>query len=149
MALINTCFWCLKPLDKTLKFNIETDTMAFNGYEPCDTCKELFSRGIQVLGVSKSQTFKQQPAITVDKDNNCLYPTGRMFLAPEEWVRSFLSEDEERIILEAVIKHKVMLLPDHVLEDIMNELNKNDCGYVDNDALIQKEQQAVVNKKGI
>lgn len=140
--LIDTCFWCLKPFDKNIEFDKEKDTMCFKGYKPCPTCNELFSKGIQVLGVSKEQTIPNQPAMTVDKDNNSLYPTGRMFLAPIEWVMEFLADEPDT--LAEVIKHKVLLLPDHVVEQALSELDKTDSGFVEDEDLIQKQQNAKI-----
>lgn len=141
--LVDTCFWCLKPIDKTIKFDKEKDTMSFKGYKPCPTCTKIFSNGIQVLGVSKEQTIINQPAMTIDKDNNPLYPTGRMFLADNNWVCEYLKDEPD--ILSEVIKQKVLLLPDKVVEEGLSMLNKTDSGYVGDEDLIQKQQTAQIN----
>lgn len=140
--LIDTCFWCLKPMDKNIAFDKEKDTMLFNGYKPCPNCNNLFSKGIQVLGVSKERIIPNQPAMTVDKENNSLYPTGNMFIAPEEWVQEFLSDNQD--MLKAVMEHKVLLLPNDTVEKALEIFDKEDSGIIEDKDLIQKQQDGKI-----
>ena len=142
MAEVEMCFWCMRPLDKSIQFDKEKDTAIFTSYKPCHECRELFSHGYQIIGVQNEQMMNGQIPITRDKNNNPLYPNGQMFLAPEEWVRAFLSEDKDKPMLEEVLKHKVMLLPREVIASIIADIQSN-APMVDEE-MVEKQQNGKV-----
>ena len=72
------------------KEDSEMPMRAIVDYEPCDTCKELFSKGVHVIGVTTEPMIENMFPIVKD-DNITLYPTGSMFVAPEQWVTDFLT----------------------------------------------------------
>lgn len=121
-SMTKCCFWCLKPLDPDKKLQ-EGEKMYFESYVPCERCEELFSHGIQVIGVSPSMVMPGMIAVTKDNNGNPLYPTGAMFLASEDWVREILSEESDKEMLNEVLKARKMLMPDEIVGDVVNKLN--------------------------
>ena len=95
-SMTKCCFWCLKPLDPDKKLQ-EGEKMYFESYDPCERCEELFSHGIQVIGVSTSMVMPGMIAVLKDGEGKPLYPTGSMFLATEEWTRELLKDEPEKL----------------------------------------------------
>lgn len=120
-----TCFWCGKDKGVALMGRIDRDdkqapAKIFHDYEPCDDCKELFSHGIHIIGVSDTPTFPNQPSIKSYNGTN-LYPTGTFTLAkPEFIIRILESEDAARQVLEA----KTMLMESSALEQFLKSYNE-------------------------
>lgn len=53
-------------------------------YEPCDKCKEQWSKGVAIIEVSQTPLSDGRPPIQKD-----LYPTGRhVVIKPEAWSRA-------------------------------------------------------------
>lgn len=138
------CFWCLKPFDKNETFDKEKDTMRFSTYTPCETCQELFSKGIHVIGVDEQPRIQGQPAMSKTQDGKELYPNGTMFLASKEWVEQFLDQPEDKEYLENVLKEKVMLLPSSLLDRIIesfNEEDKEDKNLIEDEEILESTNE--------
>ena len=117
---VDTCFWCLKPFDDTIKFDKERDQITFSSYEPCKHCQEIFSKGIHVMGVSKEPYVKNQPGISQDNDGNVLYPTGSTLVVSEDVVKEWLDYDDvSRKLLDNVLEYKVLMLPEEAMSAIV------------------------------
>lgn len=119
---IERCFWCGKPKSGEIKETEETiKNSVINNYEPCDACKASFGNGIHVIGVTKEPIVKNMFPISKD-DKNTLYPTGSMFVASEEFIKDMLSDESEKELLEAVLKEKVLMIPNELCEQIVNDV---------------------------
>lgn len=118
---IERCFWCGKPKSGEIKETEETiKNSVINNYEPCDTCKASFGNGIHVIGVTKEPIVKDMFPISKD-DKNTLYPTGSMFVANEEFIKEMLSDESEKELLEAVLKERVLMIPNELCDQIVND----------------------------
>lgn len=125
---IPVCFWCGKPknelalLGKIDKEDSEAPQKLIVNYEPCDACKELFSKGIHVIGCSDKPIVETMFPIMQD-EKHCLYPTGSMFVASEEWVKDFLKANESEDMIENVLERKTLLMPDSIVNQIIEDSN--------------------------
>lgn len=137
-AIVKCCFWCLKPLNENVVLG-ENDKMVFESYEPCEKCAELFSHGIQVMGVSHTMVMPGMIPVTKDDKGEPLYPTGAMFLASEQWVRELLKEESEKELLTEVLLTKKMLMPDAIVGAIINDLEQQNAEVPD---LVEDEVNA-------
>lgn len=125
---IPVCFWCGKEknevalLGKIDKEDFEAPRRVILNYEPCDKCKKLFGKGIHVIGVTEEPIVPGMFPI-VDDSRAKLYPTGSMFIAPEDWVKDFLTVNERENMIEEVLAKKSLLMPDHIVCQIVDESN--------------------------
>lgn len=125
VSMVKCCFWCLKPLEegRILK---DDDKLVFESYEPCEKCAELFSHGIQVIGVSPNMVMPGMAPVTKDDKGNPLYPTGAMFLTTEQWVRELLKEEHEKDMLKEVLAARKLLMPDEIVGMLVAELDEQE-----------------------
>ena len=120
------CFWCGKEknevalMGKMDKQDSEAPRHMVVDYEPCDTCKELFSKGVHVIGVTSQPMAKGQFPIMQNPE---MYPTGSMFVAPKEWMKAFLEENQHPEMVNDVLEKGVMLMPDEIVSKIVEESN--------------------------
>lgn len=120
------CFWCGRDkkevaiLGKIDKQDSEAPKRTVVDYEPCDDCKELFSKGIRVIGVSEHPMIEGQFPIMQDPE---MYPTGSMFVSSKEWIKSFLEENEHPEMVDDVLEKGVMLMPDEIVSKIVEDSN--------------------------
>lgn len=124
-SMVKCCFWCLKPLDPNVELK-DDDKLVFETYEPCEKCAEMFSHGIQVIGVSPDMVMPGMTPVTKDEKDTPLYPTGAMFLATEDWVRELLKDENEKPMLEEVLKARKILMPDALVGLIIKDLEEQD-----------------------
>lgn len=123
---IPICFWCGKEknevalLGQINKEDSEAPRRVIMDYEPCEQCKELFSMGIHIIGVSTEPIVETMFPI-VNDDNIKLYPTGSMFVSTEEWVTSFLTANNQQSMLENVLSSRVLMLPDTIVTEIIDD----------------------------
>lgn len=123
---IPICFWCGKEknevalLGQINKEDSEAPRRVIMDYEPCEQCKELFSMGIHIIGVSTEPIVETMFPI-VNDDNIKLYPTGSMFVSTEEWVTSFLTVNNQQSMLENVLSSRVLMLPDTIVTEIIDD----------------------------
>ena len=73
------------------------------------TCKELFN-DVNIGNV-----------LLIDDGKIKLYPTGSMFVAPEEWIKDFLTANERESMIEEVLSKKSLLMPDKIVNQIVDE----------------------------
>ena len=129
---IPICFWCGKEKNEVallgeLKGDAEAPKHVIVDYEPCDKCKELFSKGIQIIGVVDQPIVDGMFPIVVDGDVE-LYPGGSMFLGTEEWVTRFLTENNEPELLKRVLESKKLLLPEHIVLQLIEDYKALESG---------------------
>lgn len=121
---IPVCFWCGKEknevalMGKMDKQDSAAPKHLIVDYEPCDKCKELFSKGVHVIGVTPKPITQGQFPIMQDPE---MYPTGSMFVAPKEWMRAFLKENQHEEMTDDVLEKGVMLMPDEIVSKIVEE----------------------------
>jgi hypothetical protein len=123
---IPVCFWCgqdkneVALMGKIDKEDSEVPRKLITNYEPCDKCKELFSKGIHVIGVTEKPIVEGMFPIV--KDNvKTLYPTGAMFVATEDWTQRFLTANEQEDMIPDVLEEKTLLMPDTIVNEIVRE----------------------------
>ena len=131
---IPVCFWCGKEknevalMGKMDKQDSAAPKHLVVDYEPCDTCKELFSKGIHVIGVTPKPIAQGQFPIMQNPE---MFPTGSMFVAPKEWMKSFLEENEHPEMVNDVLEKGVMLMPDEIVSKIVEESNAPEMEVAD------------------
>lgn len=125
---VERCFWCGRPKDKTItEEQAATMDSVINNYVPCDSCKEIFAKGIHVIGVTKEPIVEGMFPISTDEDSN-LYPTGSMFVANEEFIEDMLSEESEKELKENVLKERILMLPDELVSQIVQDARNAEQG---------------------
>ena len=127
---IPICFWCGqeknevalmgKIEDSRKKEDIEAPKHCIINYEPCDKCKELFAKGIHVIGVV-NQPITEGMFPIVNDDKQTLYPTGSMFVATEDWAKRFLTANKQEKMIDDVLEKKVLLIPDEIVVSMIKE----------------------------
>lgn len=145
MAKIDCCFWCGLPKDQSIEFEGAWDEkyqkdIVVGSYEPCDRCKELIGDGIHVMGATKDPIVEGMPPIIQDGDVT-LYPTGSMFVATEQIIRGLLADDsadeegkkELDSKIEAVLKDRVMFLPEETVVAIIEQIQEERKGEPNNE----------------
>ena len=121
---IPICFWCGKEkneialMGKIDKKDSEAPRHVIMDYEPCDHCKELFAKGIQVIGVT-DQPIMEGMFPLIDDGQKKLYPTGAMFVATEDWTQRFLTANESEGMIDDVLEKKVLVMPSTLVEEFI------------------------------
>ena len=144
---IPQCFWCGKDKNEIALFGKmdRQDSPAprhvILDYEPCDKCKELFDKGIQVIGVIEEPIIKNMFPICERPDGTKLYPTGTMFVSSEDWIHRLLSEPEEQELLDSVLKQRKMLMPNEICEAYVEQAKSIDAP----DLMEQQEEESNEN----
>ena len=124
---IPICFWCGKEKNEIALMgeigeeDLQAPMKAIVNYEPCDKCKELFSKGIHVIGVVDKPLAKGHFPI-VDNHDIKLYPTGSMFVATEDWAVRFLEGNEQEHMIDNVLQKRVFLLPDEFVTEMVKDV---------------------------
>ena len=123
---IPICFWCGKDKDEIAlmgridKEDSEAPHKLIMDYKPCSGCKELFSKGVHVIGASDHPMIPKMFPI-VDDGSIKLYPTGKMFVASENWIQEFLKANHKENMIDNVLKEKTLIMPDSVVSEIIQE----------------------------
>lgn len=120
-SVIERCFWCGRPKDGEIEETEETiKNSVINNYSPCKKCKESFGNGIHVIGVVDKPIVDGMFPISKD-DKQTLYPTGSMFVANDDFIKEMLSDEGEKELLENVLKERMLMIPNEVCEQIVND----------------------------
>ena len=118
---IERCFWCGRPKSGAIEETEETiKNSVITNYQPCDACKKSFADGIHVMGVTTEPIVQGMFPISKD-EKNTLYPTGSMFVANEEFIKDMLSDESEKELLENVLQDRVLMIPNELCEQIVND----------------------------
>lgn len=130
-ATVPVCFWCgqdkneiafLGKIGKSKAEDPEAPMHMILDYEPCDMCKELFSRGIHVFGVTEKQPDDKRPPITTAGGGTPMYPTGTFFVGTRDWIKRLLSDNPET--LDEVLDKGTLALSDDMVVSIIEEFKK-------------------------
>lgn len=118
------CFWCTKETGKPVMLSEvngkKPPLKAILNYEPCESCKDMFSRGIHVIGVVTEPLAETIPPIMKD-GNIALYPTGSFFVATPEWTTQMLKTNDKQEMIQDVLSHKVLMMPEEIVSQIIKE----------------------------
>jgi hypothetical protein len=115
--------WCGEPTNEiALVGKLPKDAAAPKysviSYEPCDKCKELWSKGVALIEVTLNQ-IDGRPPFAKNELGEEAYPTGRFIVLTTEGVKHFFNKDMEAgklmAVDEEVYRH---------LEKIFNESSK-------------------------
>ena len=123
---IPICFWCGHDKNEVVlmgridREDSEAPRRLILNYDPCDKCKELFSKGIHIIGVTEQPIIEGMFPI-VDDGKATLYPTGSMFVATEDWVQRFLIANKQEGMIENVLEKKMLMMPDTIVTEIVKE----------------------------
>jgi hypothetical protein len=136
---VRACFWCMKAFDGETKID-DDSVLVFQSYEPCDKCKEIYSHGIRMIGVTNHPQFEGMPPIGQgNSEDEYLYPGENVFIAPEDMVKRILDRDDEKELLDAVLENRVMLMPDKNVGDIIEQAKKANGPMVNVDDASEEE----------
>lgn len=137
---IPVCFWCGKEKNeialmgrvrkresrntaygtrstRVVDNDVEMPMRMVLDYEPCDCCKEQFSKGVQLIECT-NRPVDERPALSKDDIGNSVYPTGRtLVLKPEAAQRMF---NIDKSMLEA---GKKLCMPEEVFNQLMPTSN--------------------------
>lgn len=118
------CFWCTKETGKPVMLpevnGKKPPARAILNYEPCEACKEMFSKGIHIIGVVDKPFAETMPPIVCEEEMK-LYPTGSFFVASPEWTEQMLKANNNQRMVENVLKHRVLMMPDEIVQGIVKE----------------------------
>jgi primase-polymerase (primpol)-like protein len=124
---IPICFWCGKEkneiamLGKIDKEDSEAPRKLILNYEPCDECKKLIGEGIHVIGVQPTPVVKNMMPISTNPE---MYPTGSFFVATPQWTQAVLIQNGQEQIVEDVLKKQVLLMPEEIVAQIIDEASE-------------------------
>jgi hypothetical protein len=136
---IPICFWCgeekneIAMLGKIDREDSKAPKAMIFDYEPCDKCKELFDKGIQVIGITDTPIIKDMFPI-VDTDSTTVYPTGCFYIAPVDWVEEFLKDNGHPEMVDEVLKSKKLLLPNDFVLSVIKEIQELESETVEDES---------------
>lgn len=116
------CFWCggdkneIALLGRMNREDDEAPRKIFHDYEPCDKCKELFSHGVHIIGVSETPLIENMPPISV-QNNTEYYPTGVFTVASDDYIIRVLDSESAQQVLKA----RKMLMDSDMLKGLLDE----------------------------
>ncbi|KSV59151.1 hypothetical protein [Acetivibrio ethanolgignens] len=118
---IPVCFWCGEGKNEIallgkLKDDKKAPMYTVLDYEPCDKCKEMFKKGVLLVGVQ--YTSNGLPAIGKGDNNKPVYPTGTHAVVTKEWAAKAFSGTGAEVC-------GVNLLDDDVLQRMMSGKEEN------------------------
>lgn len=85
------CFWCRQIRQKIFVYDLGSVTPSYN---PCDTCRRSWDRGIAAIEISFEPNSPQQPPITPQMMS--AFPTGRWAVV-EKVAAEFLGFPKEAL----------------------------------------------------
>lgn len=126
---IPVCFWCGKDKGEIALLgrvrekdhngravrgsDLEAPMKMVLDYEPCDCCKEVFSRGVHLIECTPSVP-DNRPPLTRDENGNDMFPTGRTIVLKTEVAQNIFNVDKS--MLEA---GKELCLPQEIFNQLM------------------------------
>lgn len=94
-----TCVFCGEPkgvaLCGRLKGDAEAPKYMIADYEPCETCKSNWSKGVALIRTATKPPQKGMPPIQKD-EKGYVYPTGGYMVATQEAVKRIFEIDVEK-----------------------------------------------------
>ena len=121
-ATMPICFWCgedkgeIALLGK-LPGDKEAPARCVVDYEPCDTCKGHFSKGVWVIEIASDKTKFANPPM----DKKGAVPTGRsMVLADNFFIRTL--DDEE--LIDSILKSRKTFMDEETFTNILDQMTE-------------------------
>lgn len=127
--VVERCFWCGHLKDKSITDEDVSNKhlqAVIRDYVPCDACKDVFSHGIHVIGVTDHPIIEGMFPISHDEKAGDLYPTGAMFVANEQFVYGLFTDESEKEQRDRVLKERVLMLPNEFVENLVREAEEQD-----------------------
>lgn len=127
---ITKCFWCGSDKNElVLMGKLPGDEKApmhcIMDYDPCDKCKEAWSKGITLIGVTKTAAHKDQLPISQNQDGN-VYPSGNLACITEEAVKRLFSDNKTAEIRETLLKKRIAYFEEPFVKEFL-EKSKRKC----------------------
>lgn len=144
---IPICFWCGKEKNEIAlmgKINKNDDAAPrriIMDYEPCEHCKDIFSKGIHVIGVTEEPMVQGMFPIVIKDENTKLYPTGAMFVGTTDWVQRFLTANESEGMIKDVLEKKVLLMPNDQVVAFIEDIKTQDVPEMEVENLGETEDE--------
>lgn len=96
---IPVCFFCGQPKNEIallgrLKGDAEAPMHSILDYQPCDECREKFSQGVLLIGVTTRQPADGRPAMTAQGGVH-VYPTGSHAVMRAEAISTYFNVGQE------------------------------------------------------
>lgn len=122
-ASLMICFFCEESLGVALLGKLKDDKEApregIYGYEPCDTCKDNFKKGILLVGGGDKPYQDNQPSMS---ENPLFYPNGGYIVVREEAIRRWFDAETA----EQTIKMRKAFVPVEFITNILNQVEGDD-----------------------
>lgn len=125
---IPCCFWCgeqkneIALLGKIDKQDSEAPKNLIINYEPCYKCKNIFDKGIHVIGAVETP-INNFPRIAGD-EHCSMYPTGTFFVGIPDAIANMLRYNGLDHMVDNVLKTKKLVMPEKVVLEIINSLKE-------------------------
>lgn len=144
--LMPCCYWCGHDILSEPIITEKTDTelpvkrITVN-YDFCSKCNEIIGDNIKIIGVVDEQPIFNMPPISTDNNTGkTLYPGGSMFVASEDWVKSFIYDDEDPSeeekeyydkVFNSVIKDRALMISEDLCKEIIHTIKESDLDIDD------------------
>ena len=118
---IPVCFFCGKEKGEVallgaLKGDAEAPRNLILDYEPCDSCREAFSKGVLIVGVSEHAPDGRPPIA------EGFYPTGSYVVASKDFIKRAWEPEKA----EEVLRYGKCLMHQNELE-ALQEMHQKAC----------------------
>lgn len=134
-----TCFWCGGEMGVAIDRRIKKGPSRMDppkhyiaDYTPCDKCKEMFDKGIHVVGVTETPIMPDQEALGQDETGRPMYPDGTWFMASEEWATRFLADDQEA--LNSCLEKRRILVPSEFVNAVVSRFKNEEAQVNESDS---------------
>lgn len=131
---IPVCIFCGQEKEEIallgkLKDDMEAPMNAVLDYEPCDKCRDNWSKGVALLRVSKTPPKKGMEPLTVVKGEN-LYPTGQYLVITQNAANRIFNVDAK--------KGQAVMVEDGAFDGFTSDLKSQ--GLMDKDGNVTQGQ---------
>lgn len=92
------CMWCgsetgvIAMLGK-LKGDVKAPMYSVLDYEPCDKCKDIWSKGVALIECSSNEPKDGRPPFTKDEYGEPVYPTGAFMIVTTDAVKHLFNRE--------------------------------------------------------
>ena len=111
---MSICFYCGETKELLLLGKLKNDEEAprkmMIDYEPCEDCKEKFSRGILIIEAIEEPKYEGQPEITKN-----VYPSGPHWVVKKQVIQKLIADKD---LVEDIIEKRAMFVTKETAEEI-------------------------------
>lgn len=120
---ITKCFWCGGDKNElVLMGKLPGDEKApmhcVLNYDPCDKCKEAWSKGITLIGVTSVAAHKDQLPISRNQNGN-VYPSGNLACITEDAVKRLFSDDALTDIRNNLLEKRIAYVEEPFVKEFL------------------------------